>query len=399
MAVSYNPSIVKSGLVLCLDAANKKSYSQNEFINTTDLFAWSGAGANAATLSRDTISSPVGNTPLRMAVSGNDPYWNAYNSSGFNIAPAANGQTWIVSVYVRANVATSGQIFIFNANSAGSGFANNDFGATGVSIGTEWTRVHYVRTMNSVNTAFIQVRLDGPDSGGAGQTVWWDGLQVERVPSGTTTPTPYTSIYSGGSVFRDLSGNDNTGTLTNYPTYNGSNNGSISFDGVNDFVTCGDRESFKVGSQLTLEGFFNINSYVNWGGIIGKSNSVKGVYAMHLSPSAARIRFSYNSVTPWTTNVVDGNYALVANQWVHSVITYDGTNLNFYINGALDKTQNIGVISFDTAAGYPVSLGQDPPGTNEFFNGRISKVSIYNRALTAAEVSQNFNALRGRYGL
>ena len=251
MAVNYNTSIVKNGLVLCLDAANKKSYSQNEFIKTTDLFGWSGTSANAATLSRDTISSPVGNTPLKMVVTGNDPYWNAYNSAGTTIAPAANGQTWVVSVYVKASVATTGQIFIFNGNSAGSAFSNNDYGATGISIGTEWTRVSFAWTMNSVNTAGIHVRLDGPDAGGTGQTVWWDGLQVERVPSGVTTPTPYTSIYSGGSVFTDLSGNNNTGTLTNYPTYTGSDSGSLVFDGVNDFINIPNfKTSFAFNSEF-----------------------------------------------------------------------------------------------------------------------------------------------------
>ena len=206
--------------------------------------------------------------------------------------------------------------------------------------------------------------------------------------------------YSGsGTNWTDISGNGNTGTLTNGPTYSSANGGSIVFDGSNDYVDCGDREIFKIPSQLTLEAFFNISTYVNWSGIIGKSNTSKGVYVMHLSASAQRIRFSYNSVNPWTVNIIDGNYPLTTNQWVHSVITYDGSNVNFYINGSIDKSQNIGSITFDTGAGYPVTLGQDPPGANEFFNGRISNAKIYNRALTASEISQNFNALRGRFGL
>jgi hypothetical protein len=206
--------------------------------------------------------------------------------------------------------------------------------------------------------------------------------------------------YAGsGTTWTDISGNRNNGTLTNGPTYNSSNGGSIVFDGLNDFVDCGDREIFKIPSQLTLEAFLNISAYVQWSGIIGKSNSVKGVYVMQLSPLAQRIRFSYNSVSPWSVNVVDGNFPLTTNQWVHSVITYDGSNANLYINGSLDKTQNLGSITFDIGAGFPVSIGQDPPGANEFFNGRISNAKIYNRALTAAEVLQNFNAQKARFGL
>ena len=109
-----------NGLVLGLDAANKKSYSQNEFQYSTDIFGWcSSVDLSACTISRDTVSSPVGNTPLKMAVTGNDPHIGTYNTSTWNIAPAANGQTWVVSVYVKADVATTGEIVLFGANSSG----------------------------------------------------------------------------------------------------------------------------------------------------------------------------------------------------------------------------------------------------------------------------------------
>ena len=197
-------------------------------------------------------------------------------------------------------------------------------------------------------------------AGFAGPNGIVDGL-VLALDAGNTKSYP-----GSGTTWTDLSGNSNTGTLTNGPTYSSDNGGYLNFDGTDDYVNCGDKETFKISSQLTLEAFFNINSYNIWSGIIGKSNTAKGVYVMQLSPSAQRVRFSYNSGNPWTVNVIDGNYALTTNQWVHSVITYDGTNVNFYINGALDKTQNIGSITFDTGAGFAVSLGQDPPGSNEF---------------------------------
>ena len=238
MGAFAGPNISENSLVLALDAANKKSYSQNEFQYSTDIVTFSGTGGANSTITRDTISSPVGNTPLKMVVTGNDPYVSSmYNTPSDNIAPAANGQTWIASVYVKANVATTGQIFIFGAAADGNVFnaVTGQISAGGVSIGTDWTRVQYAFTFTK-GISFIQVRLDGPDSGGTGQTVWWDGLQVERVPAGTTTPTPFTSSYYGGSVYRDLVGSNN-GTLVNYPTYSGSNSGSLVFDGTNDYVS------------------------------------------------------------------------------------------------------------------------------------------------------------------
>jgi hypothetical protein len=207
------------------------------------------------------------------------------------------------------------------------------------------------------------------------------------------------SYPGSGNVWTDLTENKTTGSLVNGPTYNSTNRGSIVFDGTNDNVSCGDLPIFRISSQITLEAFFNISTYVNWAGIIGKSNAAKGVYVMHLAHTAQRIRFSYNSVNPWTTTIVDGNYPLTTNQWIHSVITYNGSNVVFYINGNTDKTQSIGSITFDTNAGFPLTIGQDPPGSNEFFNGRIAITRLYNRALSASEIRQNYHASKGRFGL
>jgi hypothetical protein len=394
MAVSYNTSTVTDRLVLCLDAANKKSYSQNEFLNTTNLFTFSGTGANAATLSRDTISSPVGNTPLKMAMTGNDPHWFAYNSAGFNIAPAANGQTWIVSVYAKASFATTGEIFIFNANSAGDAFANSDYGATGVSIGTEWTRVQYVRTMNSVNTAFIQVRLDGTPSGGSGQNIWWDGLQVERVPSGVTTPTPYTSIYSGGSVFKDLTETVSSSALTNYPTYSSANNGCFVLDGTNDYIFTPRIPSIGVGQQSLTWSIWVSPSITGGGDILNMQSGL----GWNMCPFWSTSQRFYAKL--WQAATIESLATYTVGSWYNLVLTYNHgtTTSTFYINGVSQGTAS-GAYS---ASGYDNYLGIGLAGsqaTNTYFNGRTSSLNVYNKSLSASEVSQNFNALRGRYGL
>lgn len=389
MAVGYNPSVVQSGLVFCVDAANKKSYSQNEFSNTTDIFAFSGTSANAATLSRDSISSPVGNTPLKMAISGNDPHWAAYNSAAFNIAPAANGQTWIVSVYVKASVATTGEIFIFNANASGDGFANNDYGATGISITTEWTRVQYVRTMNSVNTAFIQVRLDGTPSGGSGTNIWWDGLQVERVPSGITSPTPYTSKYYGGSVFKDLSGRNNTATLLNYPTYSSSNSGLFILDGTNDYADTG-----KTATQL---GIYDADYTFDCWVYPTDLSSDKTMFGTVQTAARQGLHLVFRSGT-----IYQGHYgsdfgvgSATLNSWNHISYTYiKSTGLaSIYKNGILQGTATIS--SFIGTTNILLASW----ASSYYFIGNGGNYKIYNRALSATEVLQNFNALRGRYGV
>ena len=412
MGAFAGPNISENSLVLALDAANKKSYSQNEFQYSTDIFGWfsgNSGGVTAAIVSRDTISSPIGNTPLKMEVTGNDPHLGSYSAAKWNIAPAANGQTWIVSVYAKANVATTGEILIFGANSSGAAFVNGGWVSltgTTVSIGTEWTRVQHIHTMNSVDVAFIHTRLDGPNSGGTGQTVWWDGLQVERVPAGTTTPTPFTSSYYGGSVYRDLVGSNN-GTLVNYPTYSGSNSGSLVFDGVDDYISFSNSASvqFLNRSPYTLEVWVylatNPFGSQNYTGIFNREDSSIGSrdgWNLWLHPnSSTTMSFSSERFQAGTNrNVSYGVTNSILNTWQHLCCTYDGTNLILYYNSNLvssrsDATGNI------TNTSKTLEIGRR--GGGSYFNGKLTGQKIYNKALSAAEIQQNFNATRGRFGI
>jgi hypothetical protein len=378
MGIAYNPRTVTDGLVLALDAANKKSYSQNEFQYSTDIVTFILPGHNSATITRDTISSPVGNTPLKMEVTGNDPHINMYNTPSKNIAPAANGQTWIVSVYIKANVATTGEIFIFGAAADGNVFdaVTGQIAAGGVSIGTDWTRVSYAFTFTK-GISFIQVRLDGPPTGGTGQTVWWDGLQVERVPSGTTTPTPFTSAYYGGSVFKDLVGSNN-GTLVNYPTYSGSNGGSFVFDGSDDYIT----SSFATTSGQAV-------TYAGW----LYSTETTATYRNFVDSLSANPMIWWN--TSGQIEFDAGSHTTAAvyrNQWVYVALSKPSgsSSASYYVNGVLVGSGSAYTTPALTPTWFNRSAGQT-------WKGNASNVQVYNRALSAQEVSQNFNALRGRF--
>lgn len=203
----------------------------------------------------------------------------------------------------------------------------------------------------------------------------------------------YWSFDDGnGTLAGDSSGNRNTGTTTATTWITGKRGKALSFNGSSSIVDVASSTVFNMGSTVSLSSWFYINSWTNWAGIVGKSNATEGVYVMHLSPTGNKLRFSYNSVSPWTVNVVDSTSVIPVGTWVHAVITYDGTNVRFYINGKLDSTTNIGAISFDACPACKVSMGQDPPGSNEFFNGKIDDVRIYSRALSATEIASMFSS-------
>jgi hypothetical protein len=381
--ITTTTGVVQSGLVLQMDANSGISYSPNQFAYSKDIGAWMVQyGANAATLSRDptVTDSPAGGVAMKMAVSGNDPYTATYNSTTFNIATAASGQTWTLSVYVKASVATSGELFVFGATSAGTII---DYGATAISIGTAWTRVSYTFAFTNATVTSVQVRLDGPNSGGAGQNVWWDGLQLERQSSATT----YNSTYNpNGLYWYDTGPNKAVGTFVNGVTWD---------------PTVG-------GGSLVLNGASS--QYIN----IPCNMSATNFTVM----GAAR----YASTGSYTSRIISA----LNNNWLLG--HWGSTTQNYYAEGwvsavsagALDTNWRIyagtGDIAADSYTEYvnsvvtagPNTGGSQGPnnfalgsyvGSSEFSSGYVGFLLVYNRVLTATEVSQNFNALRGRYGL
>lgn len=211
-----------------------------------------------------------------------------------------------------------------------------------------------------------------------------------------------TDSYSGsGTTWRDISGNNNNGTLTNGPTFSGiGKQASIVFDGVDDLVNCGNTTSIlSITNQLTFGGFVKFNTFGTHRRFIFKDNGTEGVFESFYNPNVSKfdieivtsgVRTSVKITTTPSTNIV---YYLVG--------TYDGLNIKIYVNGVLENTvSKTGNISIGPGGG--LFLGNTNGGANPYsyyLNGNIYSTQIYNHALSATEVSQNFNALRGRYGI
>ena len=208
-----------------------------------------------------------------------------------------------------------------------------------------------------------------------------------------------TKSYPGsGTTWTDLSGRGNTGTLTNGPTYSSANGGSIVFDGNNQYITCGNIPTIGTGD-------FAINCWVYlpnvtptdcWRAIvtIGNGYTTAGgitLYApRHTSPVNTAVAI-LNGVNP----TIGGTSNVNNSVWHHIVLTRLSNNLSIYVDSVSEvSTSNTANIT-QTA----ITIGRDINCGNTYYQGNIAQVSIYNRALTAAEVSQNYNALRGRFGI
>jgi hypothetical protein len=411
MALGHSPSVVTNGLVYCVDAGNPRSYSPNTFPTPLDIFGWTSS-ANAATLSRDTTisPSPAGGIPMKMAISGNDPYTISYNTPAWNISTAASGQTWTLSVYVRASVAMTGQLFMFGADASGTVFTYVDYGATTVNITTEWTRVTFSYTFSNVNVASVQIRLDGPDSGGTGANIWWDGIQLEQASSASAfNPVKNTNR----SNLLDRSGNAFNSTLTNGPTYNTSNLGSIVFDGVNDFSTVTPTPTVLQGNpDLTVMGFYYRTGSFSLKGFWGIGGSNAGGTGQGIC------NWNYNNtneitIDSWGQSTFTTGQTYPLNTWIGvawrktagpmtrancTISIFNGTMTN-YTAGALTILRGEAGTNLAINSIGGITLGSISVDTGYCSPVNISNHYIYSRVLTDTEVLQNFNALRGRYGI
>lgn len=208
------------------------------------------------------------------------------------------------------------------------------------------------------------------------------------------------SYPGSGTAWTDLSGNGNNGTLTNGPTFNANNGGSIVFDGTNDWfstpLSIGD-----ASTSFSWGGFVKVNAETGSGNRFLFSNytetSTTPFFAIAFNNSGDNT-FIYIRGVGGTPVISSGNTNLDLNLWYYIIGVRDASanEVKLYVNGSLIET-----VSFSGTANVNSSVntygGVRHVGT--YINCNISVAHLYNRALSASEVAQNFNALRGRFGI
>ena len=218
-----------------------------------------------------------------------------------------------------------------------------------------------------------------------------------------------TKSYPGsGTTWTDMGSKGIDGTLTNGPTFDSGNIGTISFDGSNDVVDLNSTLSSVASHNLpaSWESWVYFNTSNNNQSIIGNAFNAGGVHIRTTGTShspANRIRFLYFQSGSHGTGV---DSAVLTSGWYQFVATYNGSglshsNFGLYINGVaaavtdptfgspstIPQTQNFGI------GAIPDEAGQ------HYWNGKIAIVRVYSKLLSATEVLQNYNANKGRFGL
>ena len=211
------------------------------------------------------------------------------------------------------------------------------------------------------------------------------------------------SSYGGsGTTWTDLSDQNNNGTLINGVTYNSGDGGYLIFDGTNDRVSLPAGSDFAYGTgDFTIETWFNVTgtSPQTWGEVVF-SQTVSGTNYFVVSTSTGnpvqkKPNFTYGTGggTPTTSSTT-----YTENQWYHYVITRNGTTLTMYLNNSVVATATVSFNFSNTT--YVPTIGAYTHSDTLNFDGKISIVRVYKgKGFSSSDVTQNFDAVKSRYGL
>ena len=205
------------------------------------------------------------------------------------------------------------------------------------------------------------------------------------------------SYPGSGTVWNDLSGKANNGTLINGPVFNSGNVGNINFDGTNDYITLATATSnaiytvnfwYQMGANDGTYAYFTSDESspskgfaISEGGTAGVTGGalVYGNFYYYAQPTATKL----------TQTTI-----LTASVWNNISAEFDtsSNNIKVYINAVLDINQSLSNMQTDVS-----EIGRHKSTTTHYINGNMASYNIYNRALTAAEVLQNYNATKTRF--
>lgn len=391
MSVATGPFIVNSGLVFNYDMNNTRSFvgpplTNSQWNNASEVTPWTVGGTNTD-VTGTANQGPVANAKTwKFVKTGTSNQWNGWESNYGTIWTGNAGDIWTTSYWYKT--------------SAPAG--NTGFGV-GYFYTADWARAYNVTiladrssiiadgtwrwnyTVTRINEAYTNaIIVDGPSWGYSTQAgeLYINGLQWNK--------NSYAGSYAAGTrsntqSILDLT-NNNTVTATSLTyAYDGSN---FSYNGTSDYIECSNLAS-SLGTSMTVCTFAKISSVVSKNTLL----SLNGAYNFFLPGNRLTTtnQLYWDSASGWKGgNTTSWN----TNQWYYLSWTISGTTLTFYVNGVADGSTTL---AGNIVPANPARIGFANAG--EYATGSIGTVQVYNRALSAQEISQNFQAQRGAYGI
>jgi hypothetical protein len=204
------------------------------------------------------------------------------------------------------------------------------------------------------------------------------------------------SYLGTGTAWTDLKGVNN-GSLTNMDAANFSdgNGGSLSFDGANERVDFGN--VLNISGEISISSWVKVDAFpINSGrGLIVSKGYSGNEEAYHFGFAAGNLLRFYTYAS--SINGVVYTHSLSTSTWYNIVGTFNGSTWILYIDSDFVDSNNDSTALRITSEPLIVGASSLSGSVSRFFDGSIASASIYNRALTADEIRQNYEATLGRY--
>jgi hypothetical protein len=378
----------------------------NQFTGDFTVSLWAMATAensNYGNLIGDYYTAGVQTTnEWQIMMNNSSAFLNVYrHGTGYIINNTSSGfsaNTWINVVLTRAGTAVT---LYANNNVIGTATNSSVFGsATGsVNIGIDGNNSaepfsglisNVLIYKKGLSAAEVAQNYEAQKSKFA-NTIVQQGL-VLNLDAGN----PY-SYAGAGSTWYDVSGNGKIGTLTGGVTYSSLYGGDFIFDGVNGYIQTNLNQNTD-NAQITWEAWFWDNSpggFVSNTAIISNygPDATTPFTILHIFDNGIPLFGQRNS--SGTQDEIYGLTSICNGVWHHVVGVVDSSNMLIYVDGVLQQTKT--KITGTTTSGQNLVIGGNHLG--RYQSCRIASARCYNIALSAAQVLQNYNATKGRFGL
>jgi hypothetical protein len=208
--------------------------------------------------------------------------------------------------------------------------------------------------------------------------------------------------YRGtGTTWRDLSGNNNTGTLTNGPTFSAGNQGSIAFDGTNDYVNVPYNSILNTPNGATYEVWIK-PTVATSGTFLNRGTSDSGATPDNprfFSYSSGNLYFDWSS--PGSDVYLETSTGVTLGSWNQVIgLATPSAQLRTFVNGRetsySGRVNSLPSTLSNTSTSLEIGAATWAPS---YFNGSIAIVRLYNRVLSSSEILFNYNATKNRFGL
>jgi len=344
---------------------------------------------------------------------------STFNSASGTTSVAANTWYHVVGTYdgTTIKVYVNGVLEGSTAYSGGIGYSSANL-AIGVyqSLISGYSLNGYVGPVQIYNRAITAAEVAQIYAAGSGRYAsansYYPPIMAENLLVSLDAGNP--SSYSGsGTAWNDLSGNGNNATLVNSPTFDSTNGGSFVFNRTTNYATL---PFTTVLTNCTFNFWFKATSTASYQYLLSLGNGSTTSYALHfdmndpdLGATGQTMWVYWNSGgTPHSVLSRSGTYGdFQDSTWRNYCFVRNnsdtGTVTRHYVNG-VERTSGVTrngeqTTQFGNGAGYNCRIGVFHNAASSFFGGNIAAVQIYNAALTPTQIFQNFNALRGRFGL